>query len=376
MLLNDAAFLESVLVRAAEISGTKVLGSKFHRFEPQGITGVLLLSESHASVHTWPETGMAAVDFFTCKEGGAKIAAEYLRTAFKAPITNLRVIERGADVRDVGGRNFLIEGDALAGSGMVLPIERILSFDPGPPQELRVFETGDSRGRAMDIDGIVMLTERDEAFFHEILVHVPLGACEKPEKILVIGGGDGGAVREIVKYPSVREILVCDYDERVVTRSREFFPNLAKSFDDPRVRLEFRDAVEFVKTLPDESFDAVVIDGNGPFPNFDGGLFSPSFYADVARILKTGGFVSTFAGTPVSDAETYRKILRTLRGIFPSAEPYLSYVPMYDTGCWGNALASKTPRPDEFPPLPPGNYRYCAPGVREAAFVVPEFARA
>lgn len=251
----------------------------------------------------------------------------------------------------------------------------------------------------MDIDGIVMLTERDEAFFHEMLVHVPLGVrfgissesdikemriSSAPEisttsgkRVLVIGGGDGGTVRELVKYPEIREIVVCDYDERVVKRSREFFSKLASSFDDARVRLHFEDAVAFIAELPDGSFDHVVIDGNGPFPEMEGVLFSETFYRQVERVLAPDGTASTFAGTPVSDYQTYAMIISTLRKIFAYAEPYLSYVPMYDTGCWGNLLLAKTPPSGRFRELPPsqGAYRYMADGVREAAFVLPAFAR-
>lgn len=409
-ILDDASALADMLERAAEIIGAKILSRSFHRFDPQGVTGILLLSESHVSVHTWPEDGYAAFDLYTCGSGDAGAAADFVKAFLGAERENRRTIVRTHAEADVSGppnhpppwvaktgtasmppvrttedgRRWMFEADALPTSSVVLPVSEMLSQDAEAPQTVRVFETGDGRGRAMDIDGIVMLTDRDEAFFHEMLVHVPLGALpvrDEPRRpgrrVLVVGGGDGGTVREIAKYPDVSEIAVCDYDPRVAERARQFFPRTASALDDPRVRMRFEDAVGFVRGLPERSFDHVVIDGNGPFPDMEGALFSPDFYRQIFRILAPDGTASTFAGTPVSDPETYAAIVRTLRSVFPYAEPYLAYVPMYDTGCWGNLLLAKTPRRKDFSELPesPTPYRYVAEGVREAAFVLPAFAR-
>jgi len=155
-------------------------------------------------------------------------------------------------------------------------------------QEIEVVES-ESFGKILLIDGVIMLTEADEFCYHEMIAHVPLCVHPKAKKVLVIGGGDGGTVREILKHDSVNEVDVCEIDEKVIEISKRHFPYLANSFDDPKVKIYCEDGNKFIKSHKDE-YDLIIVDSSDPIGPAEV-LFRREFYEAIFQALKDDGIV-------------------------------------------------------------------------------------
>ena len=209
-------------------------------------------------------------------------------------------------------------------------------------QEIVVFENP-GFGRVLALDGIVQATERDEFIYHEMLVHVPLMALSAPERVLVIGGGDGGALREIFKHP-VEQVTMVELDPQVVEASRAHLPSLsAGAFDDPRLELLFEDGVAFVAGC-DRQFDAIIVDSTDPYPAGPGQvLFSTPFYRDCSRLLRAPGVLVSQCGTPFIYPRPFAQALSHLAEVFADTAAYLTAVPSFAGGYSVFAWASQDP---------------------------------
>ena len=189
------------------------------------------------------------------------------------------------------------------------------------------------------LDGLVMVSERDEATYHEMIVQVPAFTHPGPRTALVIGGGDGGTVRELLRHPSIKSIDLVEIDRKVVEISRKYFPNLAEGFDDPKVKIHFRDGLEFVKG-GSRRYDLVLIDSIDPMGPAVG-LFEEPFYRDVNKILNDDGIMAAQAESPLYEPKCSKSMIDILKGIYPITLPYLSFIPTYPSGLWAFVLASK-----------------------------------
>ncbi len=257
-----------------------------------------------------------------------------------------------------------------------LRVDRCLQRERSPYQSIAVYETP-FFGRVLTLDDIIMLTERDEFVYHEMLVHVPLCEIEHPTSMLIIGGGDCGAAREALKHDCVERIVQCDIDERVTRVCQQWFPWVEQVIEDPRVELVFRDGVEFLDENPD-SFDVIVVDSTDP-KDFAVGLYVRDFYAKVARALKQGGIMTAQAESPHWDAAMINAIYREMRAVFQFATGYLCMIPTYASGCWNLAFASNARGHHALRAPTRANEvalqcRYYTPEIHDAAFVLPRFA--
>jgi len=241
-------------------------------------------------------------------------------------------------------------------------------------QDLAVLDTVEY-GRMLVLDGCIMTTEKDEFFYHEMITHVPMHTHPRPEQVLVVGGGDGGTVREVLKHPTVSRVVLAEIDEGVVNAAREYFPTLSQGLSDPRVEIQITDAILYVREHRDE-FDVVIVDSTDPIgPGV--GLFTREFYQDVFKVLKDGGLMVAQTESPVNNMEVVQKVYRNLQGVFPLVRLYLGPVPTYPTGIWSYTLASKGPDPvavpdEKFLAL---ETKYYTPEVHRAAFALPPFIR-
>jgi len=241
-------------------------------------------------------------------------------------------------------------------------------------QDLAVLDTVEY-GRMLVLDGCIMTTEKDEFFYHEMITHVPMHTHPRPEQVLVVGGGDGGTVREVLKHPTVSRVVLAEIDEGVVNAAREYFPTLSQGLSDPRVEIQITDAILYVREHRDE-FDVVIVDSTDPIgPGV--GLFTREFYQDVFKVLKDGGLMVAQTESPVNNMEVVQKVYRNLQGVFPLVRLYLGPVPTYPTGIWSYSLASKGPDPvavpdEKFLAL---ETKYYTPEVHRAAFALPPFIR-
>ena len=203
-------------------------------------------------------------------------------------------------------------------------------------QEVKVFHNP-FFGNVLLLDDLVMLTEKDEFYYHDMLVHVPLIYADNPESVLIIGGGDGGSVREALKHDSVKRVVLCEIDQMVIDASREYFPSLSSCLDDSRVEVNVGDGIEYVKNNVGQ-FDCILIDSTDPIGPAVG-LFTPEFYSNVRKALKSGGTMSAQSESPAWEIDSVKGIVNNIREAFENANLYLCPIPCYPSGLWSFTLA-------------------------------------
>ncbi len=205
-------------------------------------------------------------------------------------------------------------------------------------QDIYLFDTYEY-GKLLVIDGTVQTTLKDEFIYHEMIVHPPLLTHPEPRRILIIGGGDGGAVREVLKH-SPQEVHVVEIDEKVVELSRRYLPELSRSYEDTRVHLHIQNGVEFIKS--NDGFDVIIIDSTDPVGPA-AGLFEREFYRNVKNSLSPGGIVTQQCGTPFYHPEELCGVKNALESVFRYVKIYLAYIPTYPSGMWSFVMASDEP---------------------------------
>ena len=244
-------------------------------------------------------------------------------------------------------------------------------------QRLELAETEDL-GRVMALDGKIMLSERDEAFYHEMLVHPALLAHPSPRKVLIVGGGDGGTMREVLRHPTVDEVWLVEIDGEVIAAAKEHLPSVHRgSFADPRARVEIAPGEEFIAEHEGE-FDAVIVDSTDPVGPGEA-LFTEEFFRGARDALTEGGVFAMQAGTPFYWGRELGEILTKVKGLFPCVRLYLGYVPVYPSGMWAYVLASERDLVAEEANLARRYAErgletvYFTPALGRAAFVLPRF---
>ncbi len=256
--------------------------------------------------------------------------------------------------------------------GLSFRIKRGLYSALSDYQRIDVLET-EEFGKLLLLDAAIMLTERDEFAYHEMLVHVPLLTHPSPRKVLVIGGGDGGTLREITRHPEVEEVIQVEIDQEVIRVSKEFFPQLATGFKDPRVKIEVADGIKYMAQCPPGSFDVILVDSTDPKGPAEG-LFTPQFYANCHRALKEDGILTVQSGSPYFQQDLLARVHRAFRDLFPIAHIYLSGVISYG-GLWAFSLGSKKYQPTQGPcrDFPQNGLKYYTPQIHKGAFILPKY---
>jgi spermidine synthase len=206
-------------------------------------------------------------------------------------------------------------------------------------QSIRVLDTVPF-GRALILDKALQTTETDEFIYHEMMVHPALVSVAQPERVLIVGGGDGGCLRRALEHP-VREVVQVELDRAVVEACRRYLPQVSRgAFDDPRVRLLFADGYEFVEKAQ-EPFDAIIVDLTDPFPPGPSlRLFTAEFYQAARRILKEEGLMVTQSSSPLLLTDDLLRIYANLKAVFPLVRVCLAPVPSYPGVLWSFTLAS------------------------------------
>ena len=226
--------------------------------------------------------------------------------------------------------------------GFYLRQAQLLAQKQSPWQHIEVFDNP-LFGRVMRIDGCFMTSERDEFFYHEPMIHLPALAHPGPRSALVVGGGDGGAVEELLKYPTMERVVLAELDADVVDLARTWLGKIHKgALDDPRMELRLGDARPLIESGT-ERFDQIVLDLTDPFgPALD--LYTVEFYQACQRTLLPGGVLSLHMGSPIHLPGSMARIAASLQQAFPIVRPYLQYVPLYGT-LWCMAMASDSTDP-------------------------------
>ncbi len=206
-------------------------------------------------------------------------------------------------------------------------------------QEIIILKTK-NYGNALMLDGCWMTSDKDEKYYHELLVHPALSSKKNIEKILIIGGGDGGTARECLKYKGIKKIDLIEIDSDVIDLSKKYLKQIGgKVWSDARLNIHIMDGLKWVKKTSSNYYDAILIDCSDP-SEFASGLFSLEFYKECSRIIKSKGIFATQSESPESFKKTHLKILNKLKKIFKHTSTAYSFVPFYPSGMWSWTFAS------------------------------------
>jgi spermidine synthase len=262
------------------------------------------------------------------------------------------------------------------GMGLSLEIEKILYSKKSRFQQIDVYQTT-HHGRMLAIDGIIQLTESDEFAYQEMLAHIPLFAHPHPETVLVIGGGDGGILREINRHDCVLHIDFCEIDEEVIKVSRKFLPGLAGGFDDPRITTTIGDGYAYVLEKKNQ-YDVIIVDSSDPLGPGDV-LFKKPFYEGLKAALKPGGIIATQGESIFLHQDLVTDLARMTSQLFTKQAYACIMIPTYPGGSIGICLGSLGPDLKQparkIPDSLQAQLKYYSPGIHEASFVLPYFAQ-
>ncbi len=359
-VLNDAQIVEEAMISAAKTAGATVINSTFHHFSPWGISGVVVIQESHLAIHTWPEYKYAAVDLFTCGESvDPWVCFEHLKQVFQANYSAME-LNRGS-LHLIKKSEFVPQATRHEPSPIHDPhVERSVWFtdkdenqalslryngevlfnEVSPFQQVRVFKTH-AYGKMLAINNMIMCTERDEYHYHEMITHPIMQMHGNAKNILVIGGGDGGTIRELFKY-DVEKVTMVEIDDAVIRASKQHLPTVASEFNNPKLDLIVGDGIQFVKSAAPNSFDVIVVDGSDPVGPAKG-LFTAEFYGNCRNALKEGGALITQGESPMFHEETFMELNKCLKDIFGKEQTHtmLFHATTYPSGMWSLQMGVK-----------------------------------
>ena len=246
-------------------------------------------------------------------------------------------------------------------------------------QRIDVYDS-DEFGKFFTLDGYIMITEKDEFIYHDMIVHVPMATNPNIENVLVIGAGDGGTVRELVRYKSIKKIDMVEIDRMVVDVCREYFPDSTCGLDDPRVNLLFEDGLKFISDKVNE-YDLIIVDSTDPIGPGEG-LFTSEFYGNCFKSLKRDGILVNQHESPFYDeySRLMQRAHKRIREFFPISKVYQVHIPTYASGHWLFGFASKTYDPvkdldaDKWNALGLAT-RYYNTDIHKGAFAIPNYVK-
>ena len=259
-------------------------------------------------------------------------------------------------------------------AAMIYKVKETLHTEKTKYQELAILDTYEF-GRMLVLDGIVQTTIRDEFAYHEMITHIPLFTHNNPKKVLVIGGGDVGTIREILKHKSVEKAVLCEIDERVVELSKKYLPEISCGLSDPRVEVFIGDGIKYVREHKNE-FDVAIVDSPDPI-GAAVGLFSIDFYSSLYDCLKADGIFTAQTESPFYSPHMVKKIFADIENVFPITKLYMAAVPAYPGVHWSFTLGSKRydPEKTDINNIPDFDTKYYHKNLHKACFVLPKYVK-
>jgi spermidine synthase len=274
--------------------------------------------------------------------------------------------------------NWFTEKHEASGSSIGYRVDERLAEASTPFQHIEVYRTTDW-GNLMVIDGCTMLTTRDNFLYHEMMTHPALYTHAAPANVVIIGGGDCGTLREVLRHPEVESVVQIDIDEQVTRLAEKYFPELCESNSDPRAKLLFDDGIKYMADAAPDSLDVVIVDSTDPVGPAEG-LFNAKFYANCFRALRAGGILVQQSESPLVLLDLIQSMHKAMREVGFSTTRTLPFPqPCYPTGWWSCTLARKDGGLDVFrehdAAAKPFATRYYNADVHRAALAQPEFMR-
>lgn len=258
-----------------------------------------------------------------------------------------------------------------------IKVDRQLFSGQSEFQRIDIFDSKEF-GRFLALDGYMMLTEKDEFIYHEMIVHVPMAVHSNVKKVLVIGAGDGGVIRELCRYETIEAIDMVEIDELVVEVSKKYLPTTACCFDDPRLNIYYQDGLKFVRSKEDE-YDLIIVDSTDPFGPGEG-LFTKEFYGNCYKALNETGIMVNQHESPFyhDDAIAMQRAHKRIVESFPISRVYQAHIPTYPSGHWLFGFASKKYHPIKDFQKTKWNARgmktkYYNTGIHVGAFALPNY---
>ncbi|MGH8113661.1 MAG: polyamine aminopropyltransferase [Rhodanobacteraceae bacterium] len=275
--------------------------------------------------------------------------------------------------------NWFIEKHEASGSSIGYRVDGKLAEASTPFQHIEIYRTTDW-GNLMVIDGCVMLTSRDNFLYHEMMTHPALYTHTAPRNVVIIGGGDCGTLREVLRHPDVESVVQIDIDEQVTRLAEKYFPELCESNADPRAKLLFDDGIKYMADAVPDSLDVVIVDSTDPVGPAEG-LFNAKFYASCFRALRGGGILVQQSESPLVLLDLIQSMHKAMREVGFSTTRTLPFPqPCYPTGWWSCTLARKDGDLTTFREHDATNKsfttRYYNADIHHAALAQPEFMRA
>ncbi|MBU6285140.1 MAG: polyamine aminopropyltransferase [Betaproteobacteria bacterium] len=390
-LLCDPLRLRKHCLDLVELAGLSAVGDRFHQFpdfegQPGGVTGMVLLAESHLALHTWPEQGAVTIDVYVCNfstDNSEKAASllEALMALFKPQDISTQHIRRGGLEPDRNDAGHWGDEQLNRYSRYGYQLGTRLHSEQSAFQHIEVFDSPQF-GRLFKLDGDYMTSERDEFFYHEAMIHPAAIAIGAPRRALILGGGDGGSAEELLKYPSIERVVIAELDEAVLRIARRYFGSIHRgALDDPRVDIQIGDGFAFVKQSK-ERFDLVILDLTDPDTPAQA-LYSEALFADIRQRLNPQGAMVLHTGAPIFKPEAVALLHEALRRQFNVVAPLGLYVPLYGS-YWTMAICSEQTDPrrcsaqtvnDRLHTNRIGELSYYNPEVHTALFALPNYLK-
>ncbi len=262
-------------------------------------------------------------------------------------------------------------------TGLFMRICRILHSEQTPVQRIDILENP-ALGKVFVLDGVVMTSEADEFMYHEMLTHVGMFSHPNPKDVLIIGGGDGGVLREVLRHRQVVNVTVCEVDQKVVEIAKQYLET-GKSFENEKVKVVYENGAEYVKEFKN-AFDVIIVDSTDPSTSKGGHLFTQEFYKSCFEALREDGVMTTEAENPLYDLGWLKIAYKRVSSVFPIVKVYHGYVPSYPSGFWTYIFASKCIDPVQNLRLAEAKemseqLRYYSEEIHMASFILPNFVK-
>jgi len=280
---------------------------------------------------------------------------------------------------NTSSHHWLYENFEHTGSAFGLRVTRKLDEVQSPFQKIEIYESTDW-GNVMLIDGAMMVTTRDNFFYHEMMAHAPLFTHPDPKNVVIIGGGDCGTLREVLRHPGVRTAVQCDIDEQVTVMAEKYFPELCESNGDPRATVMFDDGIAYMNNAAPESIDVIIVDSTDPVGPAEG-LFNRAFYESCLRALRPDGLLVQQSESPLALMQLILDMRSAMADAgFQSFRTLPFPQPCYPTGWWGCTIARNTA--GDLTAFREGDAsskafktKYYNAGVHQGALAMPELLR-